>query len=85
MSDMFEIKTAIRINEDTWIIPEGWKTVKIPETADLMERLKNTCVMHENCDTCPFGNGGNSCGVIYTAPEGWDIDEIRRRLEEAGR
>ena len=36
-NDMFETKTAIRINDDTWIIPEGWKLVTLSNTNNLVK------------------------------------------------
>lgn len=84
-NDMFETKIAIRFNDDTWIIPEGYKIVKLSEPGNLMERVKNVCKAHMTCSSCPFRKGEGGCLITAMPPDMWDIDEIWRRLEEAGR
>lgn len=86
INDMFESKTVVKLNEDTWIIPEGYRIVKIPKTADLMERIHEVCSSSsDSCHGCPLKKAENECIVAYKTPNEWDLDDIRRRFEEAGR
>lgn len=84
-NDMFETKTAIRINEDTWMIPEGWKLVTLSNTNNLVKKLHDVCESHEACRKCPLKSSKTEYCLTLGDPDKWDIDEIITRLEEAGR
>lgn len=84
-NDMFETKTAIKLNGDTWMIPEGWRIVKLPDTNNLVKKLHDVCKSHEACRKCPLLSSKTNCCLTLGGPGKWDIDEIITRLEEAGR
>lgn len=81
--NMFETKTAIRINEDTWMIPEGWRIVKLPDTNNLVKKLHDVCKLHESCKECPLKSSKTDSCLTLRDPDKWDIDEIIEKLEEA--
>lgn len=85
INDMFESKTVIKLNEDTWIIPEGYRIVKLPDTNNMVKKLHDVCESHESCKDCPLINSKVNHCLTLGDPDKWDIDEIVTRLEVAGR
>lgn len=85
INDMFESKTVIKLNEDTWIIPEGYRIVKLPDTNNMVKKLHDVCETHEACKECPLKSSKTDYCLTLGNPDKWDIDEIITKLEEAGR
>ena len=84
-NDMFETKTAIKLNEDTWMIPEGWRIVKLPDTNNLVKKIHDVCKAHDYCRVCPLLSSKTDFCLMAGDPDKWDIGEIITRLEEEAR
>lgn len=72
---------AIQVDSNTWIVPEGWKLVKIER--ELMERLRDMCGNRE-CYNCPFCHeeaDEQECELADSYPMDWNIDVIRERMK----
>ena len=84
-NDMFETRMAFQLNENTWVIPEGWKLVTLPNTNDMVKKIHDVCKAQECCSECPLKSSTNSFCLTFGNPEDWDIDELITKLEVAGR
>lgn len=72
---------AIQVDSNTWIVPEGWKLVKVDK--ELMERLRDMCENRE-CHGCPFCHeeaGEQECEFADSYPMDWNIEVIRERMK----
>lgn len=72
---------AIQVDSNTWIVPEGWKLVKVEK--ELMERLRDMCEKTE-CYDCPFCHkeeDKQECEFADFYPMDWNIDVIRERMK----
>lgn len=49
---------------------------------ELMDKVVAECKRNDNCKTCRIVKGNGGCSLLWPPPDEWDIEAIRRVLEE---
>lgn len=49
---------------------------------DILERIKKTCLLQYDCNTCTFATADHDCLIVGFDPRKWNIKAIRKALEE---